>query len=200
MHERKRILFILIIPISMVLFSCRAEIPVYQNRYNPMVDPAKYRQLSGKNLCLATISNEDNATTIWSIYSPDRKIRYSFYKDDLTPNNWTVVQSFAWYAAEKYFTRAGLNVWGDCPIPPEYPEIEIMLRRFSDRELLAKVIVHSKDAPKYQTYVSLSFDPQPADHSPSQQAGDYEKRIYEILDKFFQAIMDDPGIRRAAFR
>ena len=178
---------------------CRADVPVYLNRFNPAVDASKYEQLKGRAICFPYVTNDDNRTSIWAAYSADQRVRYVFYKDDIIPNNWTLVDTFAWLAAEKYLSATGLLVLTKCQMMAECPEVRIILKRFNDQYIFVDVVVYRKGRTKFQTSIKVAFDPMPAGVSAEDNPREYEKRMLENLDKLFQTIVDDPAVRMAAF-
>ena len=88
-----RAVHILAIVIALLaLAGCRSssiDIGLRLDRYAPKIDPVKYQQYAGQQICLSNIGNDAQNTTIFYYFSPDGSARNcgSYFSHSTTRNS-----------------------------------------------------------------------------------------------------------------
>lgn len=165
------------------------NVPLYLNDYTPQIDTSKYRQFSGKKMCMSNIRNDAAKTTNFNYFSNDNKVRYELSNKANTPIQF--VSSFFWYAYQKAFIQAGIDTSAYCS-PENIPELWIIFQSFNDEELQMKITVLKNGETQYEKDLVVRMVP-----AAIRNITGLQKSAYGMIDLTVTTILDDPGLQAA---
>ena len=160
--------------------------------YQPLIDPAKYADYKGQTVVFQSI--DILADDIANLYftSGDGEVGYLlFHAPDKMQ---TPVASFFWYALDKTFKHAGLDVKEVVPVT-NAPDLLIGIRSLTDQNirfrvslsrngnlLLQKEMICTKVLPPTKTGVP-----------------ELRRRMFAMIDLMAETILSDPDFKREFF-
>jgi hypothetical protein len=196
MMNNRAIHLLAIVIALLALSGCRSssiDIGLRLDRYAPKIDPVKYQQYAGQQICLSNIGNDAQNTTIFYYFSPDGSARYSFYAAD--GDSGQIIQSYYWYAYKKAFTQIGITVANDCTLINQ-KELWIIFQSFNDQELKLRATTYKNTIPVYQKDITVTMPPYGTPPDP----GMLKQRAYEMTDLTITTLLDDPGLQDALLK
>lgn len=167
-------------------------VPLYLYDYTPKFDANSYRQLKGKSMCMSGIRNDARNTTNFSYYSKDLKVRYELSNK---PNTHIMfVQSYFWYAYEKAFTHAGIEVSHRCT-SENMPELWIIFQELDDDELRLKMNILKNRATVYEKEIHVQM-PTAVTRDPVS----LRLRAYDMIDLTVTKMLADQAFQNLLFQ
>jgi hypothetical protein len=163
-------------------------VPLYLYDYTPQFDADSYRHLKGKNMCMSSIRNDAQNTTNFSYYSKDLRVRYELSNK---PNTHIMfVQSYFWYAYEKAFSHAGIEVSHRCA-SENTPELWIIFQEFDDDDLRLKMNILKNRETVYEKEIHVRMSP-----AVTREPVSLRLRAYDMIDLTVAEMLADPGFQQ----
>ncbi|HPD57194.1 MAG TPA: hypothetical protein P5294_08650 [Smithellaceae bacterium] len=159
-------------------------VPLYLYDYAPKFDADSYRHLKGKGMCMSGIRNDAQNTTNFSFYSKDLKVRYELSNK---PNTHIMfVQSYFWYAYEKAFRHAGIEVSHRCA-SENTPELWIIFQELDDDDLRLKMNILKNRESVYEKEILVRMPP-----AVTRDPVSLRLRAYDMIDLTVAQMLADP--------
>lgn len=172
----KTITAAVILLFAFTVFGCTTKVYINPDAYRPNIVLNQNKRFLNKKIYMHSFTNSAQNTSSWNYYSPDKKIRY----ETSQPLN-----SYFWYCFRYAFEEIGVNV-----SPYEYGIIEFNyeLVSLTDQLFRFNVNLMKNRSMIYQKMYHVAMNP-PEDAS----VASLEARAYKLVDKSFEAILNDPG-------
>ncbi len=163
------------------------NVNLYLKEYTPKFSGI-HADYKGKKICLANIRNDARNTTNFSYYSKDIKVQYLLSNKANT--HIQLIPSFFWYAYEKAFKHAGIEVQTRCE--PGVPELWIIFRQFDDEELKFRIHLYENRETILEKEITITM-PAPAQRDPVI----LQARAYDMIDLTIKTLLVDSSFQAA---
>ncbi len=152
---------------------------------------ADLSQYKGKRINLLDFDNQAKDTTLGYYFSPDRKTSY------MGPS---FIDNYFWYSCEKALMSLGMIVSNRNKPDPHAPAVWMSLKSMTDANFVVEVklqkFLYSVSMTKTYT---ITGEDLPA--NPEQRTQEYlEKRAYNMTNKLFETILNDPEFKTVYFK
>jgi len=191
--------FFIVLPLIVLFTACQIttsahsdpknyRVQLYLYDYSPKFDAGSYRHLQGKNMCMSSIRNDAQNTTQFSYFSRDLKVQYELSN---RPNTHIMfAQSYFWYAYEKAFAHAGIEISHRCA-REDTPELWIVFQSFDDEDLLLKMNILKNRETIYEKEIRVQM-PLPV----TRDSASLRLRAYDMIDLTVTKILDDSAFQQ----
>jgi len=160
--------------------------------YQPLVDPAKYADYKGQTVVFQSI--DILAGDIANLYftSGDGEVGYLlFHAPDKMQ---TPVASFFWYALDKSFKQAGLDVREVVPVL-NAPDLLIGITSLTDQNIRFRVSLSRNGKLLLQKNMACSKVLPPT----KTDVPELRRRMFAMIDLMAETVLSDPDFRREFF-
>ena len=158
-----------------------------RERYSPNINLENYKFYSGKTILFSSIIDKSGTPNL-AYYNPDKTVGYWFFYTSSSSMNQPVI-SFFWYALQKGFEKAGLNIVTAGPVYDA--ELTIIFTSLTDKEIQFDTLGTKMGTLLYKKHCIVS--------TPDVQTTDttvLEKRAYDMIDSMVKTILDDPNFKK----
>jgi hypothetical protein len=169
--------------VAIIIIGCGGHANVSLGNYEPAFT-RHHRVYEGKSVYLMNFENQANDTTIWYYFSPDRKVSYGS-KD--------LIHNYFWYGLRDALVKQGMIVTNVDNPDPNAPAMWLTLMSITDEHFQVKVTVQRKGEPDFVKRYEVKGSPLPSD---DRKPVNLEKRAYEMTNRLFETILDDPDFRK----
>jgi hypothetical protein len=158
-----------------------------RDRYNPNINFEEYKTYSGKTILFSSIIDKSGTSNL-AYYNPEKTVGYQLYYTSSAFVNQPVI-SFFWYALQKGFESAGIDIETSGPVYDA--ELTIIFKSLTDKEIQFDALGTKMGRLLYKKHCVV--------RTPDVTTTDttvLEKRAYGMIDSMVKAILDDPDFKK----
>lgn len=186
MKNSKRVGMIIgsfVVSVSIWIVGCGGMAKVTLTNYEPMFTD-DHSSFKGKSIYLMNFENQANDTTLWYYFSKNREVSYGD-KD--------LIHNYFWYAFRDALVALGMEVTNVDNPDLKAPAMWLTLISITDEQFEVKVTVRRSGKPDFEKVYAVKEPPLPSD---DRTPPNLEKRAYEMTNRLFETILDDPEFKK----
>ena len=168
---------------GITIIGCGGMAGVSLKDYEPVFtrDHSVYK---GKSVYLMNFENQAEDTTIWCYFSTDRKFSYGID---------TFIHNYFWYGLRDALVGLGMIVTNVDNRDPKAPAMWLTLMSITDEHFQVRLTVRPIEDVVFVKRYEVKEPPLPSD---DRTPANLEKRAYEMTNRLFETILDDPDFKK----